>query len=73
MPRYGCNIAIASRKLDRLQAAKVELEKATGQKCMVVQMDVRQVRAGYGIGQALQAFICYLVGTYDCKIDCNLT
>ena len=41
--RYGCNVAIASRKMDRLQAAKRTLEDATGKKCMIAQMDVRKV------------------------------
>ena len=41
--RYGCDVAIASRKFDRLQAAKKTLEEGTGQKCFIAQMDVRKV------------------------------
>ena len=41
--RHGCDTIIASRKLDVLKNAAEKLSKATGQRCMPIQMDVRKV------------------------------
>ena len=40
--RHGCNTAIASRNLERVQNAAAKLQRATGQKCLALQMDVRK-------------------------------
>jgi len=40
--RHGCQTAIAGRKMDRLQKSSETLTKATGMKCLPVQMDVRK-------------------------------
>eukprot|EP00118_Oscarella_pearsei_P026913 m.310561 g.310561 ORF g.310561 m.310561 type:complete len:277 (+) comp52687_c0_seq1:22-852(+) len=39
--RHQCNVVIASRKLERLKLAAEKLSKATGQRCLPVQLDVR--------------------------------
>lgn len=39
--RHGADVAIASRSMDRLQVASAKLQKATGRKCIPIQMDVR--------------------------------
>ena len=39
--RHGCNTAIGSRKLDRVQNAALKLQRATGRKCLPLQVDVR--------------------------------
>lgn len=39
--RHGCDTAIASRNLDKVQAAAKKLEEATGRKCLALSFDVR--------------------------------
>lgn len=39
--RHGCNTAIASRRLERVEKAAQKLEKATGRRCLPLQVDVR--------------------------------
>lgn len=39
--RHGCDTAIASRKLERVQKAAEKLERATGRNCLALQADVR--------------------------------
>lgn len=39
--RHGCNVAIAARKLPRLQTAAKRLEAATGKRCLAIKLDVR--------------------------------
>lgn len=41
--RHGCDTIIASRRLDVLKNAAEKLSKATGQRCLPIQMDVRKV------------------------------
>ena len=52
-------MAIASRKLDRLQAAKKTLEAATGRKCFIAQMDVRDVCLCLFVHTLVAAIIFY--------------
>lgn len=40
--RHGCDTAIASRKLERVQKAAEKLERATGRNCLALQTDVRK-------------------------------
>lgn len=40
--RHGCDCAIVSRSLPRLEAAAKRLTEATGRKCLPLQMDVRR-------------------------------
>jgi len=40
--RHGCDTAIASRKLERVETAAAKLRAATGRKCLALQMDVRK-------------------------------
>ncbi|XP_065826197.1 peroxisomal 2,4-dienoyl-CoA reductase [(3E)-enoyl-CoA-producing]-like [Oscarella lobularis] len=39
--RHQCNVVIASRKLERVESAAKKLRDATGQRCLAVQLDVR--------------------------------
>uniref|UniRef100_A0A8B8CU78 Peroxisomal 2,4-dienoyl-CoA reductase [(3E)-enoyl-CoA-producing] n=1 Tax=Crassostrea virginica TaxID=6565 RepID=A0A8B8CU78_CRAVI len=55
--RHGCDTIIASRKLDVLKNAAEKLSKATGQRCMPIQMDVRKPEAiNRAIDEALGHF-----------------
>ncbi|XP_048758569.2 peroxisomal 2,4-dienoyl-CoA reductase [(3E)-enoyl-CoA-producing]-like [Ostrea edulis] len=43
--RHGCDTIIASRRLDVVRSAAEKLSKATGQRCLPLQMDVRKPEA----------------------------
>jgi len=73
--RHGCKIAIASRKMDKLEKAANKLIEATNGECFYVQADVRQpkqvveavdkVVSHYGkidilVNNAAGNFLCYL-------------
>jgi peroxisomal 2,4-dienoyl-CoA reductase len=59
--RHGCDTAIASRNMERLQIAKEKLEKATGRRCLAIQMDVRKP-------ETVMAAVDQILGQYG-KID----
>jgi len=57
LARHGADIAIAGRKLERLEAAAAEIRDATGRQCLAVQADLREEdQAARLIAQTIEAF-----------------
>ncbi|XP_030840351.1 peroxisomal 2,4-dienoyl-CoA reductase isoform X1 [Strongylocentrotus purpuratus] len=55
--RHQCSTVIASRNIERVQQAAEELSRATGQKCLPIQMDVRKPNEVVaGVQQAMREF-----------------
>ncbi|KAK7498506.1 hypothetical protein BaRGS_00010166 [Batillaria attramentaria] len=74
--RHGCDTAIVSRNFDRLKKSAETLSRATGRRCLPVQMDVRKPQTILDAADAtLKEFgkINYLIngaaGNFLCPLD----